>query len=247
MAGKLRIRHANYYWLDTWVLANVIQLATQDFCNRFLDRKNDPCGRQFDQMTQAARSGQANIAEGNARHSTSRKTEMKLTDVARASLAELASDYQNWLMKMDKVPWSERAEEYVAIRNVKLDSADYEEDIIHNSALHILAQKHKYDKWLLVDDSEIVANCLLILCTRVIRQLRDELANQLEIFREEGGFTEALTTERLAVRDCVEEAAPLCPKCGKPMRKRMAKSGIHAGQAFWSCTDYPSCKGKRGM
>lgn len=40
-----------FYWLDTWVLANVIQLATQDFCIRYLNHTNDPCGRLFDQMT----------------------------------------------------------------------------------------------------------------------------------------------------------------------------------------------------
>ena len=83
----MKIGVAGYYWLDTWILANVIQLATQDFCRAFLTLQNDPCGRQFDQMTQAARSCTANIAEGNSRHYTSRETEMKLTDVARASLS----------------------------------------------------------------------------------------------------------------------------------------------------------------
>lgn len=67
----MEITRFGYYWLDTWVLANVIQLATQDFCARFLNHTNDPCGRQYDQMTQAARSAPANIAEGNSRHSTS--------------------------------------------------------------------------------------------------------------------------------------------------------------------------------
>ena len=43
-----------YRWLDAWVLANIIQLATQKFCRKFLNHTNDPCGRQFDQMTQAA-------------------------------------------------------------------------------------------------------------------------------------------------------------------------------------------------
>ena len=52
----MEITRFGYYWLDTWVLANVIQLATQDFCTRFLNRTNDPCGRLYDQMTQAARS-----------------------------------------------------------------------------------------------------------------------------------------------------------------------------------------------
>lgn len=50
----IQIRNFGYYWLDTWVLANVIQLATQDFCQRFLHHNNDPGGRQYDQMTQAA-------------------------------------------------------------------------------------------------------------------------------------------------------------------------------------------------
>ena len=94
-----------YFWLDSWVLANVVQLGTQKFCRRFLNRTNDPCGRQYDQMTQAARSGCANIAEGAARRATSRETEMKLTDVARSSLAELSGDFLNWLMQQEKVPW----------------------------------------------------------------------------------------------------------------------------------------------
>ncbi len=89
----MEIKRFGYYWLDTWVLANVIQLATQDFCHKFLNRSNDPCGRQYDQMTQAARSAPANIAEGNSRHSTSKETEMRLTDVARATLAELSNDF----------------------------------------------------------------------------------------------------------------------------------------------------------
>ena len=77
----MEITRFGYYWLDTWVLANVIQLATQDFCARFLNHTNDPCGRQYDQMTQAARSAPANIAEGNSRHSTSKETEMKLSSI----------------------------------------------------------------------------------------------------------------------------------------------------------------------
>ncbi len=55
-----------YFRLDSWILANIIQLGTQRFCRLFLHRTNDPCGRQYDQMTQAARSGCANNAEGSA-------------------------------------------------------------------------------------------------------------------------------------------------------------------------------------
>ena len=151
----MEINRFGYYWLDTWVLANVIQLATQDFCMRFLNRSNDPCGRQFDQMTQAARSVPANIAEGSSRHSTSRETEMKLIDVARASLSELSNDYLNWLLRYENTPWSTKSAEYHAVNSVQLDAPDYKDDVLHLSSIHILRQKHKFDKWLKSGDSAV--------------------------------------------------------------------------------------------
>lgn len=239
------INKFGYYWLDTWVLANVIQLATQDFCIRYLDHTNDPCGRQFDQMTQAARSVPANIAEGNSRHSTSRETEMKLTDVARASLAELANDYLNWLLRQESIPWSIHSPEYQAVFNVHLDQPSYQEDVQHLSSIHIIAQKHKFDHWLNNSSSLLAANCLLILCNRLILMLGRQIERQLDTFRVEGGFTEGLTAERLAYRtqQSIQANAPTCPKCGKPMVKRMAKKGVNSGKAFWSCSNYPDCTG----
>lgn len=243
----MEINRFGYYWLDTWVLANVIQLATQDFCMRFLNRSNDPCGRQFDQMTQAARSVPANIAEGNSRHSTSKETEMKLTDVARASLAELTNDYLNWLLRQENVPWSIHSAEYQAVYNVRLDQPNYNDDVQHKSSIHILAQKHKFDQWLNSGDSLVVANSLLILCHRLILMIGRQIERQLETFKAEGGFTEGLTAERLAFRTqkSVQSDAPQCPLCGKPMIKRMAKKGINSGKEFWSCSDYPNCNGTR--
>lgn len=232
-------------------MANIIQLATQDFCSRFLNRTNDPCGRQYDQMTQAARSGQANIAEGNSRHSTSKETEMKLSDVARASLAELAGDYHNWLLRNERVPWSVHSEEHKKVSFIKLDKPFYKDDVQHSSSIHILVQKHKFDEWLQSNNSEVVANCLLILCNRLILMLNKQIENQLATFKQEGGFTEALTAERLLTRIEQESAngAPTCPKCGKPkpMIKRMAKKGKNAGSAFWSCSSYPECNGTRSV
>ena len=245
----MEITKSSYFWLDTWVLANVIQLATQDFCRRYLDRKNDPCGRQYDQMTQAARSAPANIAEGNSRHSTSRETEMKLTDVARASLAELANDYLNWLLLHESIPWSMNTQEYVTVSRLPLDRPIYCDDVQHQSSIHILQQKHKFDTWLNVDDSLLAANCLLVLCHRLIQMLQRQIARQLEDFRENGGFTEGLTAERLThrARQSVEDDAPVCPVCGKPMIKRVAKKGINSGREFWSCSGYPQCSGTRNI
>ena len=88
----IEIGKFGYFWLDTWVMANVVQLATQDFCTRFLNQNNDPCGRQFDQMTQGARSGVKNLTEGCERGATSMQNVLNLLDVAKASLCELRDD-----------------------------------------------------------------------------------------------------------------------------------------------------------
>ena len=245
----IEITRFSYFWLDTWVLANVIQLATQDFCSRFLNHTNDPCGRQFDQMTMAARSAPANIAEGNSRHATSKETEMRLTDVARATLAELANDYMNWLLRQESIPWSVNDTQFQAVSNIRLDRPNYKDDVLHQSSIHILAQKHKFDAWLNNGNSIVAANCLLVLCNRLIMMLNRQIERQLDTFREEGGFTEGLTAERLAYRtqQSVQSAAPTCPLCGKPMIKRTAKKGINSGKEFWSCSNYPACNGIRSI
>ena len=245
----MQISRFGFYWLDTWVMANVIQLATQDFCSRFLNHSNDPGGRQFNQMTQAARSAPANIAEGNSRHSTSKETEMKLTDVARATLSELANDYLNWLLRHEQLPWSTHSAEYSEVASVKLDKLDYQDDVLYQSSIHILKQKHLFDKWLLSEDSMTVANCILVLCNRLVLMLSRQIENQLATFREEGGFTEALTAERLAHRTekSLQDDAPVCPQCGKPMIKRMAKKGMNSGREFRSCSNYPACNGTRNI
>ena len=245
----MQISHFGYFWLDTWVMANVIQLATQDFCGRFLNRTNDPCGRQFDQMTIAARAAPANIAEGNSRHSTSKETEMRLTDVARATLAELANDYTNWLLRHEQIPWSIHSAEYAQVANMRFEKPNYQYDVLHQSSIHILRQKHLFDVWLLSDDSMMAANCMLVLCNRLILMLGKQIESQLSIFREEGGFTEALTAERLAHRTEVSKQndSPVCPLCGKPMIKRVAKKGVNAGKEFWSCSAYPQCNGVRNI
>lgn len=245
----LEITSAGYFWLDTWVFANIIELATRDFCIRFLNRTNDPCGRMFDQMTMAARSAPANIAEGSSRRDTSKETEMRLTDVARATLSELANDYQNWLLQQESIPWSNKSADYAAVNTIQLDPITYRDDVLHQSSIHILAQKHKFDEWLKSNDSLLAANCMLVLCNRLIMMLGRQIERQLETFKAEGGFTEGLTAERLAYRtqQSVRTDAPICPRCGKPMIKRVAKKGINSGKEFWSCSGYPDCNGTRNI
>ena len=79
--------------------------------------------------------------------------------------------------------------------------------------------------------------------------LRRQIEHLLDEFREEGGFTEGLTAERLAHRTqkSIEAAAPTCPLCGRPMIRRVAKKGINSGHEFWSCSGYPECNGTRNI
>jgi four helix bundle suffix protein len=233
---------SGYRRLDSWILASIVQFATQRFCQKFLTRKLDPTGRQYDQMTQAARSGKVNIVEGSARSATSKKTEMTLTDVARASLNELVSDYEDWLLRQGLIPWHKDSEEAKAVFAVWLDKPDYKDDWWYDSCVHLLKQQSKFDRWLDSDDSIIVANCLIILIRRTIKMLAGQLQTQIENFEREGGFHEKLTHLRTEAR-AKNENAPSCPNCSKPMAIRKVSTGKKAGKEFWGCTGYPECKG----
>lgn len=239
----------SYHWLDSWILANVIQLATQDFCDRFVDYRIDPGRRLYDQMVMAARCGVANIAEGSARHSTSIETEMRLLDVARASFDELQGDLFNFLLRRNGDVWSIGNQDREAIWQMRLDTPQYSADYLHDAAKHILTQKSKFTPWIDSNRSEIVANTLLLLCLRENKILHAQIENRLESFRQTGGFTENMTTERLKTRktQASENGAPSCPKCGKPMLKRMQKKGQQQGREFWGCSDYPNCNGTRPL
>lgn len=235
----------SYFWLDSWVMANIIQLATPDFCERFIGYKMDPSGRLYDQMVMGARCGVANIAEGSARHSTSIETEMRLLDVARASFDELQGDLFNFLLRRKAEVWAIGNSDREAIWQIRLDRPQYSNSYLHDAALHILNQKSKFNSWLENENPEIVANSLLILLLKENKMLQSQIQTQLESFRENGGFSENMTQERLEARRAhtVETGAPSCPNCGKPMLKRLQKRGQNQGREFWGCSDYPQCTG----
>ena len=137
-----------YKRLDVYILMNVIQLETLVFCRRYLDYKaDDPCGRQFDQMTQAARSGVKNLTEGSEREATSMQNVLKLLDVAKASLCELRDDYMTWLLDRGIPPWRTASEEAQAVYRVLIDKADYGDDINYDLACHIIATREKFRPW----------------------------------------------------------------------------------------------------
>lgn len=104
----------NYRELHSYRKSEIIYDFTFRFCEAFL-RKGD---RTVDQMVQAARSGKQNIAEGSKASSTSTETEIKLTNVARASLEELLIDYQDFLRVRDLPQWDKNSKEALYVRKL---------------------------------------------------------------------------------------------------------------------------------
>lgn len=98
---KLIPSHGGYRELRSYQNAEIVYDATVKFCDKFIDRRS----RTHDQMVQAARSGKQNIAEGSMASGTSKKTELKLVGVARASLEELLLDYEDFLRQRKLLLW----------------------------------------------------------------------------------------------------------------------------------------------
>jgi four helix bundle suffix protein len=91
---------------------------------------------------------------------------------------------------------------------------------------------------------EVAANALLCLCHQATYLLRRQVARQEHDFAREGGITERLYRRRVELRAKPDRPTPpACPECGKPMRRRTARQGVHAGQPFWGCSGYPDCRG----
>ena len=103
-----------YRNLRSFRTATVIYDATVSFCERFIDKRS----RLVDQMVQAARSGRQNIAEGSRAAATSSQTELRLVNVARASLDELLLDYEDFLRQRGKRRWTKDDPEARAVRGV---------------------------------------------------------------------------------------------------------------------------------
>ena len=243
-------KHGGFRRLHSFTLATIVQIETLRFCRRFLTHDTreagtkfyDPKGRQYDQMTQAARSGRQNIIEGSERSATSKDTEMKLTDVARASLSELRGDYEIVILDRNQLPWSVHAPEAKAVNAISLDPAPFTDDMVHESARHALEQRKKYAQWLDADDAVVVANAMLIIIGRALNMLKSQIEAQGKAFEETGGFSERLTAKRVEARDKDKPPAPDCPQCGKPMRQRNSAKG-----QFWGCSTVPECKGTRPL
>jgi len=198
-------------------------------------------------MVQAARGGRQNIAESSRASATSSQTELRLVNVARASLEELLLDYEDFLRHRRLEMWELNSPEALAVRNVP---KQFRKDRSDQSDLTDLTDQQRYalyTEWLEHENAAVRANALICLINQTNYLLDQQIAALEEQFVSEGGYSELLATARLEERSRKkaggQEKIPPCPKCGKPMVLRTAKTGKNAGNQFWGCSAYPDCKG----
>lgn len=241
-----------YRELRSFQVVTVIYDATVSFCDRFVDKRS----RTHDQMVQAARSGRQNIAEGSRAAATSSQTELRLVNVARASLDELLLDYEDFLRQRGKRQWRKddrEAREVRALgsRKASKDLSDQTDPTDHWKI---------YARWLEHADPAVVANTALCLSHQANYLLDQQIGALERDFINEGGYSEQLAAARLEERRRQEstrsnpsdrsEASPTahaCPLCGKLMVLRVARQGKQSGSRFWGCAGYPACRGTRPL
>ena len=173
--------HGGYEDLLSFQKARIVYDATVRFCERFLDRRD----RTVDQMVQAARSGKQNILEGSKASGTSKEAEIKLVNVARASLEELLEDYRDFLRVRKSPLWDKNSREARFVRRLgSQKNRSYE----------------TYATYIETRPAPVVANILICLIHQT-NYLLDQQLRQLEkAFLEEGGLRERMTRARLSTR-----------------------------------------------
>jgi four helix bundle suffix protein len=173
--------HGGYRELQSYQMAEIVFDATVAFCGCFIDRRS----RTHDQMVQAARSGKQNIAEGSMASGTSKKTELKLIGVARASLEELLLDFQDYLRQRNLPLWGKDDAKAKEVRA-----------LAHRSNRSYTT----YKTYLENQNPETAANAVICLIHQTNYLLDQQLRALEKEFLKEGGFTERLYRVRSQTR-----------------------------------------------
>ncbi len=174
-------QQGGYRKLRVYRVAEIIYDITYYFTAHYLTKGD----RTIDQMVQAARSGKQNIAEGSEASTTSRETEIKLTNVAKASLEELLIDYEDYLRVRQLEQWKQDHPRYQALREYTCS------DRIDQDYTVVITR---------LNDEEI-ANLCITLINQATYMLRNLIARQQEQFVVEGGIREQMTKARLEYRN----------------------------------------------
>jgi four helix bundle suffix protein len=189
--------HGGFRNLKSFQMAQLVYDVTVRFCDRYVDKKS----RTHDQMVQAARSGVQNIAEGSQASGTSKKTELKLTNVARASLEELRLDYQDFLRHRGFEAWPPSHPALQRFRAKRCSSLDevraWVDEELRLSTLdhttHAPPQASTADRpTTSIPPSILAANAALSLLNLCCYLLDRQIAAQAAAFEDQGGFTERL-------------------------------------------------------
>ncbi len=172
---------SRYKGLKVYQKSECICDITYYFCQHFLDKTKD---RTVDQMIQAARSGKQNIVEGTAASTTSKETEIKLLNVAKASHQELLEDYKDYIIHHGQQPWDQ-------------DNPYYQK-------LRVMCSNHNdraYYQDLIARHSDItIANIAITLICQVDSMLYGLIERRKKDFLEKGGIKEEMTRSRRAYR-----------------------------------------------
>lgn len=208
-------KHGGYRNLKTFQISQLVYDVTVRFCDRYVNKRS----RTHDQMVQAARSGVQNIAEGSQASATSKKMELKLTSVARASLEELRLDYEDFLRHRGLPCWDKedpRRAELVALRCKTADEVaawvrdvrgrcvgDYGQDGVYGPEGRSKKSMGSTGSMKSNDDVSypaLSANAVLVLIGVACALLDRQIAAQAATFEKEGGFTERLYRTRQRTR-----------------------------------------------
>jgi four helix bundle suffix protein len=190
--------HGGYRKLKSFQVAQLVYDVTVRFCDRYVEKRS----RTHDQMVQAARSGVQNIAEGSKASGTSKKTELKLTNVARASMEELRLDYEDFLRHRGLRLWDSqdpRGKSLIARRCTTADCvAEWVKE--QHGKTQLSGPNQPSSKSSASIYPEIAANAALVLITVACALLDRQLASLAVAFEREGGFTERLYRVRKSAR-----------------------------------------------
>jgi len=203
-------KHGGYRKLKSFQVAQLVYDVTVRFCDRYIDKFS----RTRDQMVQAARSGVQNIAEGSQASATSKKTELKLTQVARASLEELKLDYEDFLRQRGLAQWERENQLRQELIDRRCQTADevaaWVVEVVKKSGLcgQIGQRGQKAESstestaFILSIKTypEFSANAALVLLTVACSLLDRQVERLAQDFEKEGGFTERLYRVRTAKR-----------------------------------------------
>lgn len=173
--------HGNYRELRSFQKAEIVYDLTHRFCERFL-RKGD---RTIDQMVQAARSGKQNIIEGSKASGTSKEMELKLTNVARASLEELLADYEDFLRVRSAAIWEKDSREAGYVRRLGAKAG------VGYQAFRDFVETRSGD---------VVANIALCLIHQANYLLDQQIRRLEQDFLKEGGLRERMSRARIESR-----------------------------------------------